>query len=342
MELTCKICGSQLINKLGEIEGYRTGTYFDVMGCNACESNFVLPCEPDDKVYEAIYKNVAVVPGYSRYLQYTRQILKEKDPLNYLMNCEDCYWGIAQIVLAEINSKKTKNLIWEVGCGQGYLTYALVKAGINAIGLDVSETAVALASQRYGDYFFCEEAKTFFMRTKERPSIIILSEVIEHLPDPVSFLSELMSYLQPDGAIIITTPNKDACQAGSIWDTELPPVHLWWFTAKGLEALGERLTCRAVFTNFDKFYSENLRFTAASDTEVQQRLPILDKEYRVIACGEQRASVFTSNMRLILKRVIPRNMLRKIQLKKAQRKGLSEILASNPTSLCVMYKAVKQ
>lgn len=342
MELTCKICGALSIGKLGEIEGYRADTYFDVMRCNACESNFVLPCEPDDKVYEAIYKNVAVVPGYSRYLHYARQILKEKDPLNYLMNCEDCYWGIAQTVLAEINSKKTKSLIWEVGCGQGYLTYALVRAGFNAIGLDVSKTAVTLARQRYGNYYFCEEAKTFFMRTNERPSIIILSEVVEHLQDPVSFLTELMSYLQPDGAIIITTPNKDTCQTGVIWDTELPPVHLWWFTAKGLESIGKRLACRTVFTNFDEFYSENLRFAAAADTEVQQRLPILDKEYRVIARGEQRAAVFISNLKSILKRVIPQNMLRKIQLKKARQKGFSKISASNSASLCVMYKAVKR
>lgn len=342
MELTCKICGALSISKQGEIEGYRADTYFDVMRCNTCECNFVLPCEPDDKVYEAIYKNVSVVPGYSRYLQYARQILKEKYPLNYLMNSEDCYWGIAQTVLTEINSKKTKSLIWEVGCGQGYFTYALVKSGFNAIGLDVSETAVNLANQRYGNYYFCEDAKKYFTRTKERPSIIILSEVVEHLADPVSFIMELMSYLEPDGALIITTPNKDSCRSGGIWETELPPVHLWWFTAKGLKAIGERLSCRTVFASFDKFYSNNLLFTAAAGTQVQQHLPTFDKKYSIIVRNSQASSAFISSLKSILKRLFPREMLRKIQLKNAKRNGLSEILASNPASLCVMYKAEKK
>lgn len=344
MNETCKICGAPSISSLGEIEGYRAGTFFDVMECSVCGANFTFPTGPYEKIYEAIYKNVAIVPGYARYLHYARQVLKEKDPLHYLMNCEDCYWGIAQTILAETRGRRSENLIWEIGCGQGYLTYALVKAGFNAIGLDITETAVALARHRYGNFFFCEEAKTFSLKTKERPSFIILSEVIEHLPDPVSFISELICYLQPGGAIIVTTPNKAVCpQPEVIWDTELPPVHLWWFTAKALEVLGEKLSCRVVFANLDEFYSKNMRFRKVTVDDLYRRVPILDNEYRVITHADQEAAGFASILKSIVKCVtplIPRNVLRQIQKKRAALSGLEECTASNPITLCAIYSAL--
>ena len=58
-----------------------------------------LPTESDERIYEAIYNNVAIIPGYARYLHYARQVLLENDPLHYLMNCEECYWGIANTLL---------------------------------------------------------------------------------------------------------------------------------------------------------------------------------------------------------------------------------------------------
>lgn len=172
MKPICNICNSPSVSFLERIEGYRVNTYFDVMTCSACNSSFAFPCLADEKIYEAIYKNVEMVPGYSRYYQCARQILNEKDPLNYLANLDDCYWGIIETVLAESKIKKDNSLVLEIGCGQGYLTYALVRAGFNAVGLDVSESAVALARERYGEYYFCEEISKYFYRTNERPSII--------------------------------------------------------------------------------------------------------------------------------------------------------------------------
>lgn len=340
MSLYCKICGSPALSSLGVIEGYRADTFFTVMGCSICGTNFTFPSEIDEKIYEAIYKHVAAVPGYARYLHYAQQVLKEKDPLHYLMNCEDCYWGIVQIILDKTRGRRSENLIMEVGCGQGYLTYALVKAGFNAIGLDISEAAVASARHRYGNYYFCEEAKTFFMKTKDRPSLIILSEVIEHLPDPISFISELMGYLQPGGAIIVTTPNKDFCPSGVIWDTDLPPVHLWWFTAKGLEMIGNKLSSRVAFVNLDEFYKENVSFKKITGEDLYRRKSILDNDYHVITSADQKAVAFSSILKSLIKRVIPRNLLRQIQIKRAALSGLEVCTASTPMSLCAMYSAL--
>ncbi len=336
MKLICKVCGAPSIRSLGKIEGYQVDTFFDVMECESCETKFTLPLEVDGKIYEAIYNNVDVVPGYARYSHYARQILRENDPLGYLMSREDCYWGIAKKILAETSKRKADDLILEIGSGQGYLTYALVKAGFNAIGLDISEAAVAKARLNYGDYFFCEDVSSFFLRTNKRPSFIILSEVIEHIPDPSSFISELLDYLQPGGTLIVTTPNKESCPSEVLWDTELPPVHLWWFTRKGLQTLGENLTCRVEFANLDEFYADNLRFANARHGSVYERKPIFDRDYSVIrGRAQEEAGGVTTALKNIAMRVLPKKLLRKIKQKKASLLGLEVCTA--PASICVMY-----
>ena len=183
--------------------------------------------------------------------------------------------------------------------------------------------------------FFCEDAKSFFLRTNERPSFIILSEVIEHLTNPIFFISELLNYLRPGGSIIVTTPNKDVCSPKEIWDTELPPVHLWWFTKKGLQAVGKKLMCQVAFASLDGFYNENLRFKKITD-DSSYRTPILDNEYGVINTVNQEYALVLL-VKKIIKRVIPRSLLLKIQLKKAASLGLEKCTAETPSTLCAIY-----
>jgi 2-polyprenyl-3-methyl-5-hydroxy-6-metoxy-1,4-benzoquinol methylase len=334
---SCKICDTTTATVLGNIEGYRANTFYNVMGCSICETNFVSPNEVDEKIYETIYKNVSVVPGYSRYLHYAQQILKENDPLNYLMSCEDAYWGIAQTILSSIKSSRSETLIWEIGCGQGYLTYALSKANFNAIGLDISKTAVESAKQRYGNFYFCEEAKELYIKTNERPSFIILSEVIEHLPDPKTFIAELMYYLKPGGALILTTPNKECCVPGVIWDTDLPPVHLWWFTAKGLSVISDKLSYQIEFMNLEEFYSEKVIFRKFISDKLYQRKPILDNKYNVIVKKDNKAWI-SQILKKITKLLLSRNMLKKIQLKMATRRGLVRQTGSPSATLVAIYR----
>lgn len=46
-----------------------------------------------------------------------------------------------------------------------------------------------------------------FMAQKSRYDLIIMSHVLEHIPDPISVFLKLSSYLKPQGALFIETPN---------------------------------------------------------------------------------------------------------------------------------------
>src|ERR1700694_2586580 len=158
--MLCTICKSVELTRAGSVDGYRQGDHYAVFECRGCESSVVDPCRGDERLYEAIYKNVSKVPGYARYHTLADQLLHARDPLNYIAKAEDCYYAIVKSLRDRI-SRKAETKICEVGCGQGYLTYALVRGGFNCTGVDISANAVALARQRFGDNYFCGDVSDF-------------------------------------------------------------------------------------------------------------------------------------------------------------------------------------
>jgi SAM-dependent methyltransferase len=74
----------------------------------------------------------------------------------------------------------------------------------------------------------------------EKFDIIISTEVIEHVTSPLDFILDLKKILKSEGQILLTTPRKYNEQDKAIWLTELPPIHLFWFTTKSLNLLGEK------------------------------------------------------------------------------------------------------
>jgi SAM-dependent methyltransferase len=130
--------------------------------------------------------------------------------------------------------------ILDVGCGDGYLTYLIAKGNPLAriIGIDDEESGIGQAhamSARTGlsnlEFRHVAAGATPF-RDNEFP-IVVLADVIEHVPEVPAMLQELERITAPDGALIVTTPNR---QAGSVWDTR----HVKEYTARELRSELER------------------------------------------------------------------------------------------------------
>jgi SAM-dependent methyltransferase len=70
--------------------------------------------------------------------------------------------------------------------------------------------------------------------------VIVLLDVIEHLPDPQATMRALAHALAPGGVIVLTTGDFASLAAralGSAWRLMTPPQHLWFFTASSMERL---------------------------------------------------------------------------------------------------------
>ncbi|WP_185155539.1 class I SAM-dependent methyltransferase [Rudanella paleaurantiibacter] len=218
----------------------------------------------DENIYNKIYSNAHIVPGYDRYYRFANDVLKVRNPFLFLSEIEDTYWSIYHFV--KEHNKQVNPKILEVGCGLGYLTYSLNKDGYNALGLDISEKAVAEAKKKYGDYYVCADVHDFARQNHGQFDIVILTEVIEHIPNPKNFVSSLKSLLSSSGKLLITTPSKDAePDASQYWNTELPPVHLWWFSKNSFKELASSLNMNCDFIDFTPFVSRQTNYPKLSD-----------------------------------------------------------------------------
>jgi SAM-dependent methyltransferase len=321
------------MNDLGTIEGYRSKSYFNVFECANCGTSRVDPSVADEKIYDTIYENPKKVPGYARYHSLANQILRVRDPLSYIAGVEESYYAVSKKLQENVTDKRATPIV-EVGCGQGYLTYALVRAGFDAVGVDISKTTVALARKRYGDYYYCGNVKNVLEGRHRSPEYIVATELIEHLPNPILFVSEMLELLSPGGFVLLTTPNKLPCN-DSIWQTELPPVHLWWFTKNGLTQIANRLSCEISFVNLTDFYASNLRYRRLEGKTIP-RTPVLNEKYELIQPIPEQS--FTGSMKGRLRDALPISLVTRLR-RLQRRKPNSEIFdGEHPGTLCAVFK----
>lgn len=264
---------------------------FEIYYCNTCNTSFSIPRVTDTNViYDSIYNNKENIPVYDRYWKYSETIKNQKNPLNYLCKAEDTYWGIGNALNQIIKNRKTARIL-EVGSGLGYLTYALNIAGYDAFGLDISETAVQQAKLNFGNYYISDDLFNFAEKKATSFDVIILTEVIEHVNEPLDFINALLKLLKPNGHLVLTTPNKSFYPSDILWDTENPPVHCWWFSEMSIINIANKLNAKILFIDFSSFYKERY---AMCDLKILRnnplRMPILNKSGQVIRPNEQNQS----------------------------------------------------
>jgi 2-polyprenyl-3-methyl-5-hydroxy-6-metoxy-1,4-benzoquinol methylase len=142
--------------------------------------------------------------------------------LQYLSEEEEAYWSIKR-ALEQISQTKDSLRIIEIGSGLGYLTYSLICDGYHATGLDISQNAIDEATKNFGNYYVCADILEYATQHKKEYDVVILTEVIEHIENPVDFLKSAMLLINDDitscSKIILTTPNKTIWGKDVVWQT---------------------------------------------------------------------------------------------------------------------------
>lgn len=102
---------------------------------------------------------------------------------------------------------KDGDSILDVACGNGLLLAELSKkAKVNAFGVDISETMIAVAKKRYPNCTFI--AQPCFPLSFENKSmdVITVSCAFHHFEKPQGFADECMRILKDDGVIYMAEP----------------------------------------------------------------------------------------------------------------------------------------
>ena len=98
----------------------------------------------------------------------------------------------------------------DVGAGGGEVVYAAQKAGFVSCGIEPNIGYSEFARDQYG---VTVETGQLDSSKFDRFDVITLFHVLEHVPEPVTFLQKLHEHLQPNGHLLIEVPNIEQADA---------------------------------------------------------------------------------------------------------------------------------
>jgi SAM-dependent methyltransferase len=126
--------------------------------------------------------------------------------------------------------------VLEIGCGNGALLSQLSDRVASVVGVEPGSAAAAQARSRGLEILEMQ----FDLRAFSAPfDAIVHYGVLEHLDDPVSFLSDQLKLLTPSGVVVCSVPDSTkAIAAGDI--SMLVHEHWSYFTAESLTRVAER------------------------------------------------------------------------------------------------------
>lgn len=221
----CNLCGSWRHRARFHKRGHLTGHLFRIVECESCGLIFVNPRLSDSEVrtlYDAAYFRGEGFDPFACY-EGERGAPAGRDSL-------------ARHALERIAAVKSPPADFlEIGPGLGQLLRLAKERGYRTAGVELSAHA-ATVLQGSGLQILhgtLEEVKI----ADASFDVVVAMEVIEHLPDPKRFFTEVARILRPGGLFYYETGNIE-CEAarclGADWEYIRPEGHLYYFSPRTL------------------------------------------------------------------------------------------------------------
>jgi SAM-dependent methyltransferase len=229
-----------------------------MMACLVCgRSAFRVVCEASDRLYRTTRREFRIVAcegcGLMRLApQPAPAELPRYYPAHYwyapdgsfAARLEERYRRLVlrdhlQFVSRALAESGEAGPVLDVGCGGGLFPRLLRERGFQAIGLDSSPEAAAVAWRGNGVPVLCGDLAQAPLGDGSCAGITMF-HVLEHVYNPRAYLDSARILLKPNGRLIVQVPNAACWQfrlLGSRWNGLDAPRHLTDFRARDLEAL---------------------------------------------------------------------------------------------------------
>ena len=167
----------------------------------------------------------------------------------------------AETYIKKLNTKQKRGKFLDIGCATGYMINKISQdSDWEVYGVELSKNPALFARNvlklqniTHGDLFSANYHNDIF-------DCINISDVLEHVPNPIEFLSECRRILKPDGIIMLDVPNGYNDSRGLI--TYHQKFHQSGCHASGHIFFFQKETFHHIFNNigFDIVRAETDRF----------------------------------------------------------------------------------
>jgi SAM-dependent methyltransferase len=126
----------------------------------------------------------------------------------------------------------------ELGCAYGFFLQEAARH-FDVAGIELAAEAAEHA-RRAGLNVLSGMADAENLQRIGHVDVIVLFDVIEHLPNPRETLALCCQHLNPGGIIVITTGDFSSAVAklaGARWRLMTPPQHLWYLTPESMRGM---------------------------------------------------------------------------------------------------------
>jgi len=138
-----------------------------------------------------------------------------------------------------IRNYRASGRLLDIGCAYGFFLEE-ARPFFDVSGVEIAEDASGFCRGR-GFPVLTGVADEAALAQLGAMDVIVLLDVIEHLPDPLATLTLCRRNLSADGIIVVTTGNFASLYArlaGRHWRLMTPPQHLWFHTPESLRRMG--------------------------------------------------------------------------------------------------------
>ena len=226
----CLFCGAATTLERADVVDNRFGSpgRYAIRACAACGGKQTFP-RPDQGALKALYE---------RYYNYGG-----KTDSGYASAREKFLFSpFYRLMLAidgdiSFHARKGSGRLLDIGCNEGRGLRLYRQNGFEAEGLELNSHAAAKA--RAGGFAVHEKLVEDF-EPPQRYDVCVLSNVLEHAPDPRAMLRHVARILAPGGQVWISLPNAKSALAelfGAAWVNWHVPFHIVHFDRQRLEKL---------------------------------------------------------------------------------------------------------
>jgi SAM-dependent methyltransferase len=253
----CAICGNEKAIFWYKKNSAIDGRSYDISKCDFCNSGFVYP-PPTDEYLKEFYSGEmnshgGLLVGNDLDAHYKSALQSEKEFPNSTIDAN----RIASFAKKYANGKD----FLDIGAGYGFFTRAAKSQGFNCVAIEAGSNNCKIFELMNGfdpinsvlDDRFADANESSF-------DVVLLSQVLEHIPNPLNAARQISRVLKKDGLCIIAVPHFGSLVSKFQGKNDMfitPPEHVNLFSTQGLCKLFERCGFSLIKTHTISRYDRN-------------------------------------------------------------------------------------